>query len=106
MFITTQQKQETVRGNSMSEEVQTAGFIVRFWQELLVGLALSASALYFRSKGKEAPVYLDEDDIEQRMMLCRHELKEVIMFEFEKKLDRAKTDMLREIQLMIQAANK
>lgn len=73
------------------------GFLLKFWQEILAGAILLLSGLLLRAKGKKEPVYLAEEDIEQRMTIC----KQSILLALNEMLDERDEKLLNQIEKMI-----
>lgn len=91
-----------------AEQAEHALFIVRWYKEFLLGAGALLGIFATIKKGQQVPVTLtmSPDEVENRLMLCRHELKSEIHKEFHEALREHQKDMLKNIELMIKASGK
>lgn len=85
------------------DDIENISMLAKWWQEFLTGVIILASAALLKAKGKKEPVYLVEEDIEQRLTICKQGVMMAVDDIIDEKLKSHKTDLLREIELMIKA---
>lgn len=85
------------------DDIEAISFAARWWQEFLTGVIVIASAALLKAKGKKEPVYLAEEDIEQRMLICKQSILMAIDESVENKLQKQKKELIRELDLMLKA---
>jgi len=81
----------------MSQEADTAMFLLRWWQEFLGGLILGSTALYFKAKGKASDsmiVPISEDEIDHKMTIC----KQAILLAIHDELDKRDTKLFKHVE--------
>lgn len=98
------------------EEVEHVTFLVKWWQEVLGGMILTITGLYFKSKGKSTDsviVPMSEEEIEHRMTICKqsillaiHEIMKNHDDKLDAKLDHRDELFLQKIEKLHNRLNK
>ena len=95
-------------GNNVGEE---AGFLLRWWQEILSGTVMILTGWLLKSKGATAAIMpMSEEEIEHRMLICKQaiilSMKDVIESHDDKLtaiLDRRDERLIERINQTVQA---
>ena len=87
------------------DDLDHALFFVKYWQYFTAGLLSLAGVTAVVRKGSKIDKItpLSEKHIDNKLKICASELEDKIQDKIQTKLDHLKTDMLREIALMIKA---
>lgn len=87
------------------EETQYAFFLVRWWKEFFLGLAALLGIMATMRKGRdmEIVVAVSEKQIDQKLLICKQQLKAEILKEFFDALDKRDSHLVEQMRLMIKA---
>lgn len=64
---------------------EQANFFITFWKEVIGGTIIILLGWYARLQGKSEPIYLDEEDVDQRMLICKQSIIIIMNEELDKR---------------------